>query len=178
VDPVPENGNCTATLAHLDPYIRGEATTCEKEFPATCQVGDLSGKYGAITPDEDGEFEATYVDLYASTLEGIGAFFGNRSIVFHHPNKTRISCANFEQVTLPGPGEDDGSDDGDDDDNDAPSTTTVPSPIITPAPSTGNGTLPPPPPPPTSSIETAGASGLRVGAATALVAAAAFAMML
>ncbi|EAQ92701.1 hypothetical protein CHGG_00936 [Chaetomium globosum CBS 148.51] len=110
VDPVPENGNCTATLAHLDPYIRGEATPCEKSSPATCQVGDLSGKHGAITPDAEGAFEATYVDLYASTLEGIGAFFGNRSIVFHHPNKTRISCASFEQVTLPGPGDGDGGD--------------------------------------------------------------------
>ncbi|KAH6845366.1 superoxide dismutase [Chaetomium sp. MPI-CAGE-AT-0009] len=179
VDPVPENGNCTATLAHLDPYIRGEATACDKAAPATCQVGDLSGKWGAITPDEEGEFEATYVDLYASTLEGIGAFFGNRSIVFHHPNKTRITCANFEQVTLPGPGDDDGddgSDDGDDDDNSGPSPTSVPSAIVTPPPSnTGNGTAPPLP---TSSIQTAGAAGLKVGITTALVAAAAFAMML
>lgn len=177
MDPVPDNGNCTATLAHLDPYIRGEATPCEKASPATCQVGDLSGKHGAITPDAGRAFEASYVDLYASTLEGIGAFFGNRSIVFHHPNKTRITCANFEQVTLPGPGEGDGGD-GDGDDNDSPSTTSVPSAIITPPPAnTGNGTLPTPPAP-TSSIETAGASGLRVGVATVLVAGAAFAMML
>ncbi|KAK0729196.1 superoxide dismutase [Apiosordaria backusii] len=98
VAPVPENGNCSVTLAHLDPFIRGENTTCNSSAPETCQVGDLSGKFGAITPDDDGKWETTYTDLYSSTLEGIGAFFGNRSIVFHYPNKTRISCANFEKV--------------------------------------------------------------------------------
>ncbi|KAK4205334.1 superoxide dismutase [Triangularia verruculosa] len=98
VAPVPENGNCTVTLAHLDPFVRGENTTCDSTLPETCQVGDLSGKFGAIVPEEDGTWETTYTDLYSSTLEGIGAFFGNRSIVFHYPNKTRISCANFEKV--------------------------------------------------------------------------------
>lgn len=43
-------------------------------------------------------FTATFTDKYASTLEGIGAFFGNRSLVFHYANKTRISCANFKKV--------------------------------------------------------------------------------
>jgi len=98
VDPVPEDGNCTKTLAHLDPFIRGEATPCDPEQPATCQVGDLSGKWGDIIPDENGTFEQTYTDLYASTKEGIGAFFGNRSVVVHFPNKTRITCASFFQV--------------------------------------------------------------------------------
>lgn len=48
VEPVPESGNCTETLAHLDPYIRGEAEPCDPSMPATCQVGDLSGKHGKI----------------------------------------------------------------------------------------------------------------------------------
>ena len=46
--PVPSDGNCTGTLAHLDPYIRGEMPVCDSTQPATCQVGDLSGKYGKI----------------------------------------------------------------------------------------------------------------------------------
>lgn len=95
VDPVPEDGNCTKTLAHLDPFERGEATPCDTDDLETCQVGDLSGKHGPITPQEDGTFTQTYEDKYASTLEGIGAFFGNRSVVFHFANKTRITCANF-----------------------------------------------------------------------------------
>ncbi|OWP05728.1 hypothetical protein B2J93_846 [Marssonina coronariae] len=77
--PVPADGNCTKTLAHADPYIRGE-------------TGDLSGKHGQITQDP---FVATYSDGYASTVEGIGAFLGNRSFVIHFANKTRITCANF-----------------------------------------------------------------------------------
>ncbi|KAL2022789.1 hypothetical protein VTK56DRAFT_4605 [Thermocarpiscus australiensis] len=97
VAPVPEDGNCTSTLAHLDPFIRGEDPPCDAQLPETCQVGDLSGKHGSI-PTDQGSFEASYVDLYASTLEGIGAFFGNRSVVIHYPNKTRITCANFEKV--------------------------------------------------------------------------------
>lgn len=44
--PVPADGNCTKTLAHLDPYKRGQATPCDKANPQTCEVGDLSGKHG------------------------------------------------------------------------------------------------------------------------------------
>lgn len=100
--PVPANGNCTATLAHHDPFIRGEATDCDPKNPKTCQVGDLSGKYGHITSDP---YVITYSDPYASLKPGIGAFFGNRSFVLHLANKTRITCANFAQIqgatTLP-----------------------------------------------------------------------------
>lgn len=95
VDPVGEDGNCTKTLAHLDPFIRGEATPCDAADPKTCQVGDLSGKYGKITSDP---FEATYVDHYVSLHEGVGSYFANRSIVVHFGNKTRITCANFEVI--------------------------------------------------------------------------------
>lgn len=40
----------------------------------------------------------SYTDDYAALVPGIGAFFGNRSIVIHYPNKTRITCANFVRV--------------------------------------------------------------------------------
>ncbi|RFU28771.1 hypothetical protein B7463_g7556, partial [Scytalidium lignicola] len=89
---VPANGNCTETLGHLDPFERGEDPPCDSTLPQTCQVGDLSGKYGKITSDP---FTAAYTDLYASTLSGLGSFFGNRSFVIHFANTTRISCANF-----------------------------------------------------------------------------------
>ncbi|CAI4216690.1 unnamed protein product [Parascedosporium putredinis] len=120
VDPVPEDGNCTKTLAHLDPFIRGEATACNPEAPATCQVGDLSGKYGAA--DSGTTFEDTYVDRYVSLKEGPGSFFGNRSIVLHFANKTRITCANFALLSddegddkPDGEGDNGGEDNGDDD---------------------------------------------------------------
>ncbi|KAI1180682.1 superoxide dismutase [Nemania sp. FL0916] len=92
VDPVDASGNCTNTLAHLDPFIRGEDPACNSSSPATCQVGDLSGKYGKITSDP---FTAKFHDEFTSMSEGPGAYFLNRSIVVHFANKTRITCANF-----------------------------------------------------------------------------------
>ena len=44
--PVPTDGNCNGTLAHLDPYQRGQTPACDATKPETCEVGDLSGKYG------------------------------------------------------------------------------------------------------------------------------------
>lgn len=96
--PVPESGNCTDTLAHLDPYQRGEMPACDPTIPATCQVGDLSGKHGKVELNGSDTFTATYLDNFASTVDGIGAFFGNRSFVLHFANTTRITCANFAAV--------------------------------------------------------------------------------
>ena len=94
--PVPEDGNCTATKAHLDPYKRGEDPICDKSQPNTCQVGDLSGKHGDI-PTLPG-FSANYTDDFVSLIPGTPAFMGDKSFVLHFPNKTRIACANFKRV--------------------------------------------------------------------------------
>ncbi|KAG9237592.1 superoxide dismutase [Amylocarpus encephaloides] len=96
VAPVPADGNCTKTLAHLDPFQRGEDVPCDMKYPETCQVGDNSGKHGKITSDP---FTASYTDDFVATRFGLGSFFGNRSFVIHFANKTRISCANFTMVT-------------------------------------------------------------------------------
>lgn len=84
-----------ATLAHHDPFIRGADTPCDPDAPETCEVGDMSGKHGGIAAGEK-NFVDSYVDLYESTKPGIGAFFGNRSVVIHAADKSRIACANFE----------------------------------------------------------------------------------
>ncbi|KAK8156288.1 superoxide dismutase [Phyllosticta citrichinensis] len=94
--PVPPDGNCTKTLAHLDPFIRGEKPPCNPKKRAKCQVGDLSGKYGFA---EGQAFSANYAEVYLSLVPGVGDFIGNRSIVFHYANLTRITCANFVRVT-------------------------------------------------------------------------------
>ncbi|CAD6569831.1 MAG: hypothetical protein ASARMPREDX12_003087 [Alectoria sarmentosa] len=94
--PVPADGNCTATEAHLDPYIRGEIPPCDNTQPETCQVGDLTGKHGNVTISP---FAAQYSDLYVSTQAGLGSFLGNRSINIHSANTTRLACANFELVS-------------------------------------------------------------------------------
>ncbi|KJZ76469.1 hypothetical protein HIM_04198 [Hirsutella minnesotensis 3608] len=93
--PVPADGNCTSALAHLDPTNRGENPICDSSSPQSCQVGDLSGKYGFVT---DTALQAEYVDPFSSLKEGDASFVGNRSIVFHFGNKTRITCANFVRL--------------------------------------------------------------------------------
>lgn len=39
-----------------------------------------------------------YLDLYLSTVRGPASFFGNRSIVVHSNNATRLTCANFTLI--------------------------------------------------------------------------------
>ncbi|KAK5115110.1 hypothetical protein LTR62_001807 [Meristemomyces frigidus] len=62
--PVPADGNCTATIGHLDPTDRGEYYPCNAAAPATCQVGDLEGKHGHITISS---FVAVYDDEFLSS---------------------------------------------------------------------------------------------------------------
>lgn len=62
--PVPTDGNCTGTGAHLDPYNRGETPVCDASKPETCQTGDLAGKHGKVTA---AQFTTEYVDLYLAT---------------------------------------------------------------------------------------------------------------
>lgn len=94
---VPANGNCTATMGHLDPTNRGELYMCEATRPETCQVGDLAGKHGGkiMTP---GNFSTSFVDAYLSTQPGTAAFFGGLAFVLHSGNTTRLTCANFVPV--------------------------------------------------------------------------------
>ena len=90
--PVPADGDCTATLGHLDPQNAGEYYPCIVSAPQNCQVGDLAGKYGAITASP---FTAQYSDPYLSTVVGNLASLAGKSIVIHTSNTTRITCANF-----------------------------------------------------------------------------------
>lgn len=93
---VPVNGNCSATLGHLDPTDRGEYYPCNVGAPATCQVGDLAGKHGNITMSN---FVAQYADPFLSTDPSSPAFFGDKSVVVHTANTTRITCANFRMMS-------------------------------------------------------------------------------
>ena len=96
--PVPTDGNCTGTGAHLDPYRRGEVPICDASKPETCQTGDLSGKFGNMTTQD---WSQEYVDPYSSTDPSSKAYFGNLSVVVHLSNKTRIACANFTRIEAP-----------------------------------------------------------------------------
>ena len=96
--PIPSDGNCTAAGGHLSPYGRPDTPPCDTAVPETCQPGDLSGKHGAIsdTATKQG-FQKQYLDLYLSTDPNSVSFIGNRSVVVHANNGTRLNCANFTQ---------------------------------------------------------------------------------
>ncbi|KIW95045.1 uncharacterized protein Z519_03626 [Cladophialophora bantiana CBS 173.52] len=105
--PVPASGNCTATGGHLSPFGRQDDPACDPTAPWTCQPGDLSGKHGntshltsSASADSQavGTFQAMYLDLYVSTDPSNAAFFGNRSVVVHSANGTRLNCGNFVQM--------------------------------------------------------------------------------
>ncbi|KAL7270617.1 Cell surface superoxide dismutase [Cu-Zn] 4 [Rhizina undulata] len=107
VGTVPSDGNCTATGGHLDPYDRGMATACDAAEPETCQVGDLSGKHGKI-PEITGwsnystvnyPVVLSYNDAYLALNTADASFIGNRSIVIHNINDTRIACVNIVEST-------------------------------------------------------------------------------
>lgn len=73
-------------------YFHLKIPACDPTPPQTCQVGDLSRKHEKITSDP---LVASYSDEFASTVEGLDWFFGNRSLTAHFANATRITCANF-----------------------------------------------------------------------------------
>ncbi|EXJ71704.1 uncharacterized protein A1O5_05512 [Cladophialophora psammophila CBS 110553] len=109
--PVPASGDCTATGGHLSPFGRQDDPACDPTAPWTCQPGDLSGKHGNISQltsstsadsQAVGTFQAMYLDLYVSTDPSNAAFFGNRSVVVHSANGTRLNCGNFVQMMTPG----------------------------------------------------------------------------
>ena len=61
-------------------------------------MGDVSGKHGPIFVAPDEPFETEYTDLFISTDETSPAFFGNKSLVVHAPDGSRLNCGNFMQV--------------------------------------------------------------------------------
>jgi Cu/Zn superoxide dismutase len=153
--PVPADGNCTGTKAHLDPYQRGQIIPCDASQPQTCEVGDMTGKHGGKIAANTTEYLKEFTDRYLSLKSPSGAFIGNRSIVIHANDSSRIVCANF---TVKGSG--DHSNGG------RPS---VPSP--TPGPNTPAG------PAPGTAPSSAGRLGMSTFIGSALVGAVAFAML-
>jgi len=55
----------------------------------------LSGKHGNITA---ATFQTSYTDLFLSTNPASPYYFGNKAIVIHARNATRLTCANFVQL--------------------------------------------------------------------------------
>ena len=97
---VPADGNCTSTKAHFDDRGIKDDYVCDPAHPALCQLGDLSGKHGAIKlANGHTAVNLHYVDPYLSTTPGNSAYIGDRSIVIHKKSdKKRLACANFQPL--------------------------------------------------------------------------------
>ncbi|KAL4899039.1 superoxide dismutase [Aspergillus multicolor] len=101
--PVPADGNCYSTGAHLDPYNRTQKPPCNSTAPNTCEVGDLSGKHGVVWAPAGEVFRASYSEFFLANTPGAEAYFGDLSWVVHAPNNDRLTCGNFE-VAVPAGG--------------------------------------------------------------------------
>ncbi|KAK4177752.1 superoxide dismutase [Triangularia setosa] len=94
---VPENGTCADTGLHLDSYVRGQEPPCEASLPATCEVGDLSGKYGKVA---GGRIHKEFHDPYTATNIIQLGYIGNRAIVFHDKSSARVACASIKKAPI------------------------------------------------------------------------------
>lgn len=88
---VNSSGSCESTGGHLDPYNVGK-TPCDPANPKACQVGDLSGKFGPVEGSDD---IVSFTDKFTSLEPNTPAFIGNRSLVVHAADGSRIACGNF-----------------------------------------------------------------------------------
>ncbi|KAI5953855.1 hypothetical protein CANMA_004693 [Candida margitis] len=89
---VPENGNCEACGLHFNPYNSSPDCLAQKH-DGYCQVGDLSGKHGAINSTC---FEFKFTDPYLSLNKRSKSYIVGRSLVFHYANMTKLACADIE----------------------------------------------------------------------------------
>ncbi|CAI6255890.1 unnamed protein product [Periconia digitata] len=83
--------DCNSTGGHLNPYKA--PAKCDASKRETCEVGDLSGKYGTIDATK---YEEAFAEPYLSTNKEDKAFIGDKSIVFHDKDGKRVACASFQ----------------------------------------------------------------------------------
>lgn len=93
--PVASPNDCLSTGDHFDPLgaNTGGKYFCDPNDFSTCEIGDLSAKFGEITPDVNGFAKGVFTDDTLDLLNGymiIGA-----SIVIHNASGARIACANI-----------------------------------------------------------------------------------
>jgi Cu/Zn superoxide dismutase len=83
-------GQCdvSATGGHYTPL--GITGTCDPNQPKTCELGDLSGKFGHFNSSY---IDSTYVDITISVQDIIG-----KSLVIHDLREQRWVCANIVGV--------------------------------------------------------------------------------
>ena len=76
----------------------GAGYACNAAVPASCEVGDLSGKHGVlVATSATTPVTATYADSMVM-LHGVTSVVG-LSVVIHAPNGTRLACATIVEQT-------------------------------------------------------------------------------
>ncbi|KAL2108486.1 hypothetical protein VUR80DRAFT_3763 [Thermomyces stellatus] len=66
-NPVPEDGNCTETEGHLDPFGRTDDPPCDDDEAQSCVAGDLSGRHGTLEPPT-GEIRNNHAPIRSQLL--------------------------------------------------------------------------------------------------------------
>ncbi|RKP25794.1 superoxide dismutase, partial [Syncephalis pseudoplumigaleata] len=95
--PVPENGDCNATGARLDPHGK-QGAKCNKDTLSDCEVGDLSGKYGVFFFEGQSDMHGLPLDREDPTIkvtDGADGVIG-RSLVVKTTDGTFIACGNIK----------------------------------------------------------------------------------
>ncbi|KAH9818725.1 Cu/Zn superoxide dismutase [Melampsora americana] len=87
VNPI-KNKDCESALGHLNPFKLPETEVCNPKDFKSCEVGDLSGKHGKLTPAKPFR---SYIDSQLKFSPEEFSFVG-RSVVIHDSNKKRIAC--------------------------------------------------------------------------------------
>eukprot|EP01083_Nonionella_stella_P091911 257064_1 len=103
----------TQTGGHYNPYNVPACSKVKEPTYLNCEVGDLSGRFGGLTSDKNGEIqESNELHDGGCSLPEIGY---KRSVVFHCRDGTRLFCAPFSLTNSSGGDDDDDDDDSDDD---------------------------------------------------------------
>ncbi|KAJ1962020.1 hypothetical protein IWQ62_003662 [Dispira parvispora] len=97
-NPVNATGDCNSAGGHFDPLhvkTNPDEYHCDPERPVeTCEVGDLTGKFGTIKSSESGSYFASdWSDRQIGTSPEL--FVAKRSIVLHDSANTRVACGNI-----------------------------------------------------------------------------------
>ncbi|KAJ1913720.1 hypothetical protein IWQ60_009105, partial [Tieghemiomyces parasiticus] len=97
--PVGENLDCSAAGGHYDPTKVNKGAATYKCNPndafATCELGDLSGRFGPIVATGTGLAQSaqTYRDVYLGIRNG--NIISNRAVVVHNEKGDRVACGNI-----------------------------------------------------------------------------------
>lgn len=89
-------GDCASALEHFNPTNIPSTTHCDRIHPKkTCQMGDLSAKYGPLS---EGKIKLAFYEPFLKFSPQKMSIIG-KSVVIHSPDLKRIACGNIESAS-------------------------------------------------------------------------------